>query len=116
VCDARTLAQLAEVYERPLAELERANPDDDGTQEWVNIPDPDFAPLLAAHLAAQALATSGLSAAKRAELMQLLVPAAIPNPTALDTVLARPVLATRPKTPATLDEWTAVVKSYQEGG
>src|SRR6185436_1189619 len=50
----------------------------------VNIPDPDFVPLLAARLAAEALVAPGLSAEQRTSLIQRLVPPAVTNPTALD--------------------------------
>ena len=111
---ATTLAQLADVYERPLAEFERVNPDDNGTQEWVNVPDPDFAPLLAARLAAEALVIDELTDSKRIELIQLLIPAAVTNPTALDTILARLLLAIRPKVMEIFKELPDAVKAYQE--
>src|SRR5438067_1829456 len=59
---ANTLRALAEVYGQPLDEFQRLNreqgwaadqPLNPGTQ--VNVPDPDFAPLLAARFAAEAL-------------------------------------------------------------
>jgi hypothetical protein len=93
VLSAHRLAQLADVYERPLGEFERVNPDDDGVQTEVNVPDPEFPPLLAAYLSAEALTVPGLQPSQRAELIQLLVPVAAHNATALDTVLARLLLA-----------------------
>ena len=60
----------------------------------VNIPDPDFVPMLAARFAAEALAAEGLSADERSLIIQKLVGLALPNPTALDTVLGRLVLST----------------------
>jgi hypothetical protein len=58
----------------------------------VNIPDPDFLPLLAARFAAEVLALP-LPAARRSVLIQSLVPPATSNPTALDTVLSRLLLS-----------------------
>lgn len=109
VQSASTLAQLADVYERPLAELERINPDNEDSHEWVNVSDPEFAPLLAARLAAETLVIDGLSAAKRVELIQLLIPPAVSNPTVLDTILARLVLAAQRVSALTLDQLVETV-------
>jgi hypothetical protein len=107
--EAVTLEQLAGVYQQPLAEFRRLNaglavdaPLARGAQ--VNVPDPEFAPLLAARMAAEALVAPGLSNAKRASLIQMLVPVAAANPTALDSVLARLLLAARPQGAAVLTE------------
>jgi hypothetical protein len=59
----------------------------------VNIQDPDFIPILAARFAAEALSSMGLSAEARSQLIQRLVPLALSNPAALDTVLARLMLS-----------------------
>lgn len=112
VFDARTLAELAEVYERPLAEFERVNPGDDGVRAEVNVPDPTFPPLLAAYLSAEVVADPMLLPARKAELIQLLVPIAAQNPTALDTVLARLLIA------ADHAGWIgkSALKQFEEGG
>jgi hypothetical protein len=60
----------------------------------VNIPDPDFTPLLAARFAAEAMVAAGLSHDERTLLIQRLVRMALPNPTAADTVLGRLILST----------------------
>ena len=60
----------------------------------VNIPDDDFVPILAARFAAEALTSDTLPADRRSWLIQRLVPLALSNPTALDTVLGRLILST----------------------
>jgi len=67
----------------------------------VNVPYPDFTPILAARFAAEALASEKLSDERRSLLIQRLVPLALPNATVLDTVLARLMLTTRAR-PAAL--------------
>jgi hypothetical protein len=59
----------------------------------VHMPDPGFAPHLAARLAGEALVDVGLAPDERVELIRNLVSTALPSPTALDTVLARLTLA-----------------------
>jgi hypothetical protein len=61
----------------------------------VNIPDPGLSPLLAARFAARALADRSLTDDERKRAIRTLVPAAAANPTALDVVLARLLLAER---------------------
>ncbi len=108
---ANTLQALADVYKRPVTDFQRLNreqgwavdqPLAEGTP--VRVPDPGFATLLAARFAAEALVDPALSPQARRELIQSLVPVAAANPTALDTVLARLVLADPPSDPAILDE------------
>ena len=60
----------------------------------VNIPDPDFVPILAARFAAEAVVADGLSPETRTRMLQRLVRMALPNPTAVDTVLGRLILST----------------------
>jgi hypothetical protein len=106
---ADSLARLAELYHRPLADLLRLNHGNgwqaetslpDGTE--VRIPDRGLAPLLAARFAAAVLADPALDAVPRIEAIQALVPVAAANPTALDTVLGRLLLAARPADTARL--------------
>jgi hypothetical protein len=118
VRNANTLAALADVYQRPLDEFVQLNSERGwATDEplagatTVNVPDPDFAPLLAARFAAEALVAPSLSDRKRVELIQLLVPIAVANPTALDTVLSRLLLAARP---AVLDVLDALQETVAE--
>ena len=110
VGQANTLEVLAQVYQRPLAEFQQLNREQGrATDELlppataVNVPDPEFAPLLAARFAAEALVDASLPANRRVELTQSLVPIAAANPTALDTVLSRLLLAACPTDPTVLD-------------
>jgi hypothetical protein len=80
----------------------------------VDIPDPEFTPLLAARLAAEALTSPALSARGRVELIQRLVPVAVSNPTALDLVLTRLVLAALPSDPAMLGRLCDSVQRHVE--
>ena len=99
---ADTLAALATLYQRPLAEFERLNrhlwltPQSVLAAETrVNVPDPEFAPLLAARLAAE-LVIAPITADDKVAAIQSLVPIAARNPTTLDTVLARLFLVVQP--------------------
>lgn len=97
---ANSLAQIAEVYQRPLTEFLRVNrhhgwgPDqilDAGTE--VNVPDAGFATQLAARFASEVLSDIAMDHPQRVNLIQQLVPLASLSPTTLDTVLARLLLA-----------------------
>jgi hypothetical protein len=95
--EAETLEDLAEVFQRPEIDFIGVNPKmrssvpiASGTQ--VKVPDPGLAPLLAVHLAARTLAAESLGT-NRARLIRLLVPAALQNATALDTVLGYLLIA-----------------------
>jgi hypothetical protein len=109
VRNATTLTVLAkDVFRLPVSALIDRNPLLDpakiletGTE--IAIPDPKFAPLLAARLAAEVLAQPSLSAETRVNLLRKLVPPALANPTALGTVLARLVLALESPPLSTLD-------------
>ncbi len=112
---ADTLGQLASLFKRPLDELQRLNSEfewevgqalDPGTE--VLVPDPGMPAQLAPRFAAAALALEALSDEGRIELLQSLVPVAAASPTALDTVLARLVLASRDRLTSAgmLDELT----------
>jgi hypothetical protein len=108
---ASTMADLAMIYQRPIEEFQRLNSASDWkagqslpTGTPVNVPDPGFAPLLAARFAARALADSALSDAQRQATIRLLVPVATADATALDAVLARWLLASRPKDDALLSD------------
>jgi hypothetical protein len=113
---ANTLRRLAEVYRQPLSDFLRLNAGQNGDDPLpdgarVFVPDPDFAPLLAAHFAAEALAADGLNSLQKVRAIQALAPVAAINPTALDTVLARLVLAAaaRPIDPAGMRELRRIV-------
>jgi hypothetical protein len=98
--NANTLEQLATVFQRPAVEFRRLNPEfglSDGlkNQTPIRVPDPGFAPLLAVHFAARALADPMLDD-QRTALLRLLVPVAVINPTALDTMLSYLCIAAEP--------------------
>ena len=98
--NARTLREIAGAYQRNVATFARVNPGIDpdrnlSPNDEVNIPEPDFVPILAARLAAAVLATPGLAGERRSVLIQQLVPLAMTNRTALDTILARLLLSAR---------------------
>ena len=109
---ANTWEALAELYGQPVTEFQWLNPFllalEPGT--GISVPDPEMAPLLAARLAVEVLLHPGLSAEDRAELVQLLVPLAAPNPTALDTVLARLLLAAPPPDGEIMDRLAKLVE------
>jgi hypothetical protein len=93
---ANSLGELARLYGRPVEAFERLNPGLDPDQPplppWIDVPDPEMAPLVAARLAAEALVVD-LAAEERVNLLWSLVPVAAANPTALDTVLSRLLVA-----------------------
>jgi hypothetical protein len=101
---AKTLRQIAAVFDFEAEKIITFNgsawvgpdtPLDEDSE--VNVPDPEFAPVLAARFAAEALVAEGLSPETRSGILQRLVPIAMANPTALDTVLARLVLSMCPR-------------------
>jgi hypothetical protein len=98
--NARTLTGLARMFDRPVEAFMGLNREHgwsaskklaQGTPVFV--PDPGFAPHLAARLAAEALADPGLDPDERIDLIRSLVPTALPSPTELDAVLVRLALA-----------------------
>ncbi len=98
---AQTLQDIATVFGRDVKEMVVVNdwiwegPDAKLVKNnQVNVPDPDFVPILAARFAAEALVADGLSAEARSRTIQRLVRLALPNITALDTVLGRLMLST----------------------
>jgi hypothetical protein len=95
--DDRSFQSLARLYQRPKDDFLRLNGADrqlDPGHE-VAVPDRGFLPHLAARLAAEVLANADHVALtpECTRLLKTLVPRAIPSATALDTVLARLVLA-----------------------
>ena len=96
--NAQTLAELADIYQRPLADFQRLNPGWQADKALpfdtlVVVPDPGFAPMLAARFAAECEVAPALSAETRITYIQALVPLAVGNPTALDAVLTQLLLA-----------------------
>jgi hypothetical protein len=88
--DARSLAAALDIAEATLLDLDPTT--DPAT---VVLPDPDFAPMVAAYLSAR-IAASGLDGPERIRLTAALVPIAAADPTALDLVLGRWVGALGP--------------------
>ncbi len=116
--EAATLADLAQVYERPLSEIARLNGEIDPRTQLahgtiVRIPDPEVIPLTAARLAAEALIAPGLGPRDRVRIVQRMVPLAASNPTALDTVLGRLALAARFELAGQLDMIDAAGNRYR---
>jgi hypothetical protein len=114
---ANTLDAIAQIYQKSIVELQRLNDEWDaheplpkGTQ--VNIPDVGFANLLSARLSAESLVSPKLSSNDRVKLIQSLVPLAVLNPTVLDTVLSRLLIAAHPKEAGVLDDLDAILKKY----
>jgi hypothetical protein len=110
---AETLEQLVEVFQRPAVEFRRLNPqysltENLGDATRICVPDPGFAPLLAIHLAARVLADDSIEE-DRTPLIRSLVPVAVNNPTALDTVLSYLLIAAKPDDPELLEEITTEV-------
>lgn len=106
--NAATLRDLAWLYERPLDGFLRLNrelgagPDTalaDGT--LVNVPDDEMAAQIATFCSARVLTAGGMARADRARLIQALVPVAVADRTATDTLVARLLLTLRPELPAT---------------
>jgi hypothetical protein len=108
---AETLEQLADLFQRPVLEFRRLNPAFDLEQTipdgtMVLVPDPGLVPLLAAHLAARCFADQDLED-ERPRLIRSLVPVALANATALDTVLSYLLAAVQPDAPGLLAELVA---------
>lgn len=106
--DARTLEQLGAVFQRPAVEFRRLNPQFGLDQKLadqtpIRVPDPGLPPLLAVHLAARVLADDALED-ERVALLRGLVPVAVPDPTALDTVLGYLVVVSTPDDPKLAEE------------
>ena len=107
VRSAATLEQLAAAYERPLVDFLRLNAGLEPNQPLppgtaVNVPDPGFAPFVATFLSAHAVADPSLSEAERAGVIQVLVPVASRDVSALDTLLARLLLSSSAQDPGPL--------------
>jgi hypothetical protein len=106
---ATSLRELSDLHHRPLTDFLRLNQEfghqaeerlDFGTV--VPVPDRGLATLIACRLSAAVLAAAELSQLEQVALIRALVPVAAANPTTLDTVLARLLLASRPTDPRVL--------------
>ena len=121
---ARTLQDLARAYQLPVSDWLKFNPavpapdaelpesDDAHPERDIRVPDPRFAPLLAAYFASRVLASGILKPLERAGLILRLVPVAVANRTALDTVLSRLVLAFGHPERKLLDEIDGALADY----
>jgi len=76
------------IWAEPTAILTEVLQKDD----QINIPDPDFVPVLATRFAAETIVADAISPETRRLILQRLVRMALPNPTAVDTVLGRLIL------------------------
>lgn len=121
VREASTLAELAEVYKRPLPEFPRLNkqsgwaldtPLPDGAE--VNVPDTGFATQLAARFAAEVIADANPADARRVNLVQSLIPLAAANSTTVDCTLSRLLLAARPTDAALLAKIERTASAAQQ--
>ena len=104
---ADSLDRLADVFQRPVLEFVRLNPAIGlratiAPKTPVHVPDPGLAPLLAAHFSARVLADTSLGL-ERAALIRSLLPVALANATALDSVLAYLLVAADPEDVSVLD-------------
>ena len=114
---ARTLRELSLVYQWPLAEFVAVNPEIDSADTAltdgmrVRVPDPHWSAMLAAFLASRVLSSKAFKPLERARLILRLVPAAMTNPTALDTVLSRLLLSLPPTELSTITEIEATLKA-----
>jgi hypothetical protein len=105
-----SLDDLARVYHQPVGEFRRLNPNlsrSDGlpSKTRVRVPDPEFPPILAGRLAAEAL-VSLTDSRERVLAVRRLLPIAAENVTVLDVVIGRLILAIAPlpEGPGILDE------------
>lgn len=117
---ANTLEMLATLYTHPPSDFRRLNPGwksgeplPEGTR--IGVSDPAFAPLVAARLAARALVAHSLPTAERVRLIQSMVPVAATNPTALDSVLSRLLLAAKPLDPTALRSLDRIAQAHVGG-
>lgn len=115
----QTLRDLSDVFrchEEDLLRLNRSEGWDLDTPlpqgAAVNIPDPAFAPLLAARLAAEALAT--LPEAQLSETLRRLLQLARPDATAMSTVAARLLLADQSVTAEAIERLRAAKRIQDE--
>ena len=119
--EARTLTEIAQVYERPPEEVARLNPEfsprsalTDGTA--LRIADPEAGPLFAARIAAEACADPLLSHRVRVRIAQEMIPLAAAYPTALDSVLRRLALIAKEDIAPTMDRIEVAVRRYRPTG
>ncbi|MBK6852852.1 MAG: toll/interleukin-1 receptor domain-containing protein [Burkholderiales bacterium] len=115
---ARNLIELRRAYQWATPDWRSANADiaaddtplPDG--HVVRVPDPRFAPHLAAWLAQFVLAATGLTPQERTATILPLLPLAVPDRTELDAVIAALLLAWAPLDAASLDDVEAGLARY----
>jgi hypothetical protein len=106
---ATSLRELSDLYHRPLTDFLRLNHEFGWQADTplnfdtvVRVPERGLATLIACRLSAAVLSTAALSQLEQVALIQALVPVAAANPTTLNTVLARLLLAAQPSDPGLL--------------
>lgn len=116
---ANTLEAIAQIYQKSVVELQRFNSDQGWAVDtplplgtWVNIPDLGFVNLLTGRLSAEILVHRRFLDGDTVRLIQALVPLAAANPTVLDTVLSRLLLAARPNDVSILNNLDETLKRY----
>jgi hypothetical protein len=111
-----TLEEIEEAFKLRPGELTSLNPGIPRDRHLkdrfpVRLPDPGFATWVAARVAGRASADRTLSSGRRIAIIRSLVPLAAANPTTLDTVLSRLVLAEEPATAGALDRIASLAKA-----
>lgn len=116
---AATPEALASLYGVPVEELLAANPaaawaPDEvlGPDTRVHLPDPGFAPMVAARLCAAVLADPACPPARRTRAIARLAPHALADARSMDAVLSRLVMAARPEGAALRRVARAVEDAY----
>jgi hypothetical protein len=99
---ARSMEDLSLALGAPLGQLAALNPVSTPSQALpprarVRLPDPAFIPLLAGRLSAEVQLADDLFPEEKQPLIQMLVPLTLADRTALETVLARLLLAAGPE-------------------
>jgi hypothetical protein len=118
---SNTLEDIEDAFKLRAGELTSLNPSvarNRALKAPVRLPDPGFITWLAARFAGRAAADRTLSSSQRVTMIRSLVPLAAANPTALDTVLSRLVLAQQPTKLEALDRIASLanVAIVQPGG
>lgn len=114
--DARSLAALADLYEWPLVDFGKLNPNikspnikfRDGDR--IHVPDQQWAPMLASFLTASVLRTNDIETEERLRLLAKLILPAASQTTTLTTVLARFLLVLKPNNVSLLKDLELAVE------
>src|SRR6185436_10294714 len=116
--EARTIESLSAAYQLPAADFLAVNPGvkdpkqplADGSE--VRVPDRRWVPTLAAHLAARVLHAAAFTTREKVRLLLKLTLRAADEATALDTVLARLLLAVQPSDEPSIAHYEQVLTRY----